>query len=238
MIYRQFKLVQTIKYLNRLLPSSPTASLVQHRLFSRDRHHFTDFRMDATPTTVPDERKERRKQKQEQKQKKQGPNTKGAAQQPSSKLRGNPLRDAPEVQISKTLSWMLRHGAKEEGLVMRPDGYAKVMDVVRCPVIYGSIPRQTNIIRVWLSQLANPKLKTLSFEALQEIVQADKKNRYGLLFEPDQDSNAPGIWWIRANQGHSIRVCGPLHRRICILISLFSRMTVRPGGFHTYTFHQ
>lgn len=32
--------------------------------------------------------------------------------------------------MSKTLSWLLRHGAQGEGLVMQPDGYVKVVDLV------------------------------------------------------------------------------------------------------------
>lgn len=45
------------------------------------------------------------------------------------KLRG--LRtDTKEVQVSKTISWLLRHGAKSEGLDMRPDGYVRVTDLV------------------------------------------------------------------------------------------------------------
>ena len=47
----------------------------------------------------------------------------------SAKLRG-PEKDSPEVRLSKTLSWLLRHGAKGEGLSMREDGYVKVKDLV------------------------------------------------------------------------------------------------------------
>ena len=45
-------------------------------------------------------------------------------------LRGRP-KDSPEVRLSKTLAWILRHGAKSEGLYMRPDGYVRVSDLVR-----------------------------------------------------------------------------------------------------------
>ena len=48
---------------------------------------------------------------------------------PTPKLRGHP-RDAPNVRISKSLSWLLRHGAEKAGLNIRRDGYAKVSDVV------------------------------------------------------------------------------------------------------------
>jgi 2'-phosphotransferase len=57
----------------------------------------------------------------------------GSSNQP--KRTGNQLRlqvrDSPEVRISKTLSWLLRHGAQDAGLKMRTDGYVKVDDLVR-----------------------------------------------------------------------------------------------------------
>ena len=46
------------------------------------------------------------------------------------RLRGHP-KDEEGVRISKTLSWLLRHGAKQEGLAMRADGYVRVNDLVR-----------------------------------------------------------------------------------------------------------
>jgi RNA:NAD 2'-phosphotransferase (TPT1/KptA family) len=53
------------------------------------------------------------------------------ARQP--KLRGNPTRDSPDVQISKTLSYLLRHGAQKERLPIRPDGFVRVRDLVSRP---------------------------------------------------------------------------------------------------------
>ena len=50
---------------------------------------------------------------------------------PGTKLRGQ-VHDSPDVRISKTLSWLLRHGAQGEGLKMRTDGYVKVDDLVGC----------------------------------------------------------------------------------------------------------
>ncbi|KAJ3922439.1 KptA family-domain-containing protein [Lentinula edodes] len=92
------------------------------------------------------------------------------------KLRGLP-KDSPAVRLSKTLSWLLRHGAQSEGLAMRADGYVKVIDL-----------------------LENPKIKSqaLDLAGLQQIVNADSKKRYSLVCEDD-------IWWIKANQGHSIK---------------------------------
>lgn len=35
-----------------------------------------------------------------------------------------------EVQVSKQLSWLLRHGAEQEGLKLVEGGYANLQDVV------------------------------------------------------------------------------------------------------------
>lgn len=36
----------------------------------------------------------------------------------------------PGVELSKTLSYILRHGAQREGLIIRSDGYVKLDDLV------------------------------------------------------------------------------------------------------------
>lgn len=61
---------------------------------------------------------------------------------------------------------------------MREDGYVKATDL-----------------------FANPKIKSqgLTLDGLKAIVQADAKKRYDLTEE------TPGVWWIRANQGHSMK---------------------------------
>lgn len=48
----------------------------------------------------------------------------------SGKLRGNPGKDDTKTRMSKTLSYVLRHGAKDEGLPIRDDGYVRVKDLV------------------------------------------------------------------------------------------------------------
>ncbi|KAK0189229.1 KptA family-domain-containing protein [Armillaria mellea] len=100
----------------------------------------------------------------------------------SSKLRGLP-QDSPEVRVSKTLSYILRHGAQKEEVPMRADGYVKVTDL-----------------------LENPRLKGQSIDLaiLQGIVKADAKQRYDLICELDPTSNE-SVWWIKANQGHTLK---------------------------------
>ena len=62
------------------------------------------------------------------------PSKQKAPRPPPNRTGGKPLRglpkDASDVRISKTLSWILRHGAKSEGLFMHPDGYVRVNDLV------------------------------------------------------------------------------------------------------------
>lgn len=63
---------------------------------------------------------------------KSNPSNRGKGKKPqggSAKLRGLP-KDSEEVRMSKTLSWILRHGSKSEGLSMRPDGYVRVHELV------------------------------------------------------------------------------------------------------------
>ncbi|KIK62005.1 hypothetical protein GYMLUDRAFT_42438 [Collybiopsis luxurians FD-317 M1] len=116
-----------------------------------------------------------------------GGSSRGRGRGTSSKLRGLP-KDTPAVQLSKTLSWLLRHGAQSEGLAMRPDGYVRVADL-----------------------LDNSRIKatTLTFRGLQDIVQKDSKQRYSLVRESESeegiDEEDPHEWWIKANQGHSIK---------------------------------
>ena len=62
--------------------------------------------------------------------KKQGQRGRGGGG--SAKLRGLPT-DSPEVRMSKTLTWVLRHGSQAEGLAMRPDGYVRVDELVCLP---------------------------------------------------------------------------------------------------------
>ncbi len=61
------------------------------------------------------------------------------------------------VQVSKTLSWLLRHGAQEMGLNIRKDGYVTIDDLLNCPNV--------------------KKIKT-SFEEIQKVVDENDKKRF------------------------------------------------------------
>ncbi|KAJ1306594.1 hypothetical protein OPQ81_007594 [Rhizoctonia solani] len=111
---------------------------------------------------------------------------------------GRDRRNEPvEVRNSKTLSYILRHGAAKEHLTIRSDGYVRVLDL-----------------------LARPKLKDLDLPGLLKIVTNDQKQRYQLGVQngpdgpkvpivPITSAQAPDLatsLWIRANQGHTLKV--------------------------------
>lgn len=90
------------------------------------------------------------------------------------------------VQVSKKLSWLLRHGAESEGLTFLPGGFLPLTSV-----------------------LSNRKLKSLqvTFDEVRQVVAADEKQRYTLQrTEASGDEDKPEGWLIRANQGHSVKL--------------------------------
>jgi 2'-phosphotransferase len=111
-----------------------------------------------------------------------------------------------DVQISKTLSYLLRHGAVKEGLYITQgkkikifffllllfkhtfqiDGYAKIEDILKYKTFKGRF----------------------SQEDIINVVQNCPKQRYALKYEDLDDQTASAhnkqLILIRANQGHSL----------------------------------
>ncbi|GAA5825568.1 hypothetical protein JCM11251_000288 [Rhodosporidiobolus azoricus] len=100
---------------------------------------------------------------------------------PGRNARGRPTDD-PDTRWSKTLSYILRHGAAKEGLKLRPDGFVRVEDLMK-----------------------RPKLKGCDMETLERIVRDNAKQRFSLQKEAS-GANGGEELWIRANQGHSVKV--------------------------------
>ncbi|KAK6428950.1 tRNA 2'-phosphotransferase [Oleoguttula sp. CCFEE 5521] len=117
---------------------------------------------------------------------------------------GNRPAVTRNTQISKTMSWLLRHGAEKEGLTFTSSGFLPVSAV-----------------------LQNQKLKSLkvTFDEVKEVVKEDAKGRFSLVTaaslaagkdagedvsavtgQVDETSNDPKDWLIRANQGHSLKI--------------------------------
>ena len=87
------------------------------------------------------------------------------------------------VRISKEFSYLLRHSAHEhKSLKLRADGFVKVSSILNLPKF-----RKSGI----------------DFEFVRRMVNNDTKTRFSLLEET-------GVWYIRANQGHSQAVASKL----------------------------
>ncbi|GAA5945773.1 hypothetical protein JCM1841_001719 [Sporobolomyces salmonicolor] len=100
---------------------------------------------------------------------------------PPKSARGRPTDD-PDTRWSKTLSYILRHGAQKESLVLRPDGFVRVEDLLK-----------------------RPKLKGCDMDTLDRIVRDNAKQRFTMRGEPTGEGGQEELW-IRANQGHSVKV--------------------------------
>ncbi|KAF7430726.1 hypothetical protein PC9H_006437 [Pleurotus ostreatus] len=94
---------------------------------------------------------------------------------------GTPCKRDSSLSVSRTVSWLLRHSARNEGLDIRPDGFIRVEELLR-----------------------HPRLGRIDFNQLRTLVEKDKKGRFRLMQTLEGDATA--TWWIRANQGHSFTV--------------------------------
>jgi len=87
--------------------------------------------------------------------------------------------DRDTTQLSKTLSYLLRHGSKEHRLKMDTNGFSKLDDVITTS--RKMLPRQT---------ITTPRI--------EDIVKNCKKQRFKIV-------EIDGVKFIRANQGHTLK---------------------------------
>ncbi|KAF7289077.1 tRNA phosphotransferase 1 [Mycena chlorophos] len=105
---------------------------------------------------------------------------------------GKTRREREYYWTTRELSFLLRHGAFQQKLPMRPDGYVKVEDLASDCL--DSCALETELCQLRHRSIA---AHNLDVPTLQRIVVEDNKKRYKLQEEAD------GLW-IRANQGHSM----------------------------------
>lgn len=86
--------------------------------------------------------------------------------------------DAPMSHLSKSLSWLLRHGAEQEGFQFLPGGYLYVDDIMQ-----------------------KSQFRKFTVDDVRSVVTSNDKQRFHLENEAET-----GRLKIRANQGHSIEV--------------------------------
>lgn len=83
-----------------------------------------------------------------------------------------------QLDISKTLSWILRHGGMKEGLQFRTDGYTQVDELLKhkCMTKYST-----------------------TLDDINKITESNNKQRFKL------ELDEVGVLWIKATQGHSMK---------------------------------
>ncbi|XP_062379896.1 tRNA 2'-phosphotransferase 1 isoform X2 [Sardina pilchardus] len=86
--------------------------------------------------------------------------------------------DTPDVRLSKSMSYALRHGSSKMGLHMNPDGFVFVDDL-----------------------LSHPQFRSFSLEDVERVVANNDKQRFKLCRHKENERLQ-----IRANQGHSVQV--------------------------------
>ena len=93
----------------------------------------------------------------------------------SYKLKNDILKSRELTNISKSLSLILRHKAKDFGLEIEPSGFVKLEDLLQIGLL---------------------KKKNVTLELINEVVEKDDKGRYEIINRPPM--------FIRAIQGHSL----------------------------------
>ena len=92
-----------------------------------------------------------------------------------------------DVKLSKALSWLLRHGAKNEGIRLTSDGFADLKEILKHRSFAGRF----------------------TVADVERVVANDAKQRYTLRRcggEGSVDVEDPHLLEIKANQGHSVQV--------------------------------
>ncbi|XP_026331974.1 tRNA 2'-phosphotransferase 1 [Hyposmocoma kahamanoa] len=88
------------------------------------------------------------------------------------------LRSSQDAQLSKALSWLLRHGALKEGFSLSPEGYLPVAQILQ----HKSFRGYTSL-------------------DIERVVSNNNKQRFKLRTHPETK-----ILEIKATQGHSLDV--------------------------------
>ena len=113
-----------------------------------------------------------------------------------------------EIALSKTMSWLLRHGIVEKGLAMDVAGFIPVADM-----------------------LALPEFAGYTFDQVKQVVDTNQKQRFTMVERLDPVTNRQ-VWLIRANQGHSQDVGSKLDDNECMSPTVFPPGTY---GYHATT---
>lgn len=109
---------------------------------------------------------------------------------PPAKAQGR-AAEPPDVQLSKALSYILRHGTQKEHLPVRADGYVRLDAVLARP----------RIQKIAMNDAGRPPTS----DDVEGVVRDNAKKRFELTSGSDASPTDEGACrWIRAVQGHSL----------------------------------
>jgi len=116
--------------------------------------------------------------------------------------RGSHFEDNEDIQLSKALSWVLRHGAPSIGLNMTTDGYIPVAAILARNVRNLNKYNEEDVRKIVAS---NDKQRFKL--CVLPIMTTDNYKKYSFAEITDKDDNCGAVQalCIRANQGHSTR---------------------------------
>ncbi|KAF2030627.1 hypothetical protein EK21DRAFT_65139 [Setomelanomma holmii] len=116
----------------------------------------------------------------------------------------NPANQPREVQVSRKISWLLRHGASSEGLKLGKGGYVNVQDALNTRALKSlqiTFPELLDVVK------NNDKQRFSMILALSLSEPTDLSTpQETIVYEQLTDSDNAADYLIRANQGHSINV--------------------------------
>ncbi|KAL1600591.1 tRNA 2'-phosphotransferase [Paraconiothyrium brasiliense] len=115
----------------------------------------------------------------------------------------NPASLPREQQVSRKVSWLLRHGANSEGLKLGKGGYVGVDEALRTRCLTQlkvAFPELRDMVRTNDKQRFSMVLK----ERLEKVGEDEAEGVEGVDVGAEEDE--ADRWVIRANQGHSIKV--------------------------------
>lgn len=120
---------------------------------------------------------------------------------------GRNPRDMPrEQQVSRKVSWLLRHGANQEGLKLGKGGYVAVTDALNTRALTQlkvTFPELRDVVRTNDKQRFSMVLKEKLEKVGEEEAEKGGAEELEALGAEEEDASR---WMIRANQGHSIKV--------------------------------
>ncbi|CAI9636881.1 unnamed protein product [Alternaria burnsii] len=121
----------------------------------------------------------------------------------------NPANQPREVQVSRKVSWLLRHGAGQEGLKLGKGGYVNVQEALNTKTLKSlkvTFPELRNIVANNDKQRYSMIPASSLDQEIRGTTELSQEQPNSESLETVPESDDPADYLIRANQGHSIKV--------------------------------